>query len=264
MQEAQLPQVTLESWQDCPPEQRDHLRAELIKKYTPLIKLVAMRIIRKLPPQIELDDLINTGVLGMMDAIEKYDPNRDIKFETYAEFRIRGAILDELRSLDWVPRSIRSRLNELERTYQELEAKLGRPATDDEVAHAMNLSQDEYFELVNKANGVTLVSLDDLGNKSGNNAAQKRNFLEYFRTPNQESVVSLMNMKEIKSILAEAIEDLPKNERFVVSMYYFDELTMKEIGLILGITESRVSQIHNKCIMRLRGKLKRRMSDIAS
>ncbi|MBZ0272077.1 FliA/WhiG family RNA polymerase sigma factor [bacterium] len=239
---------------------RDAMRDELIRKYTPLIKLVASRIIRKLPPQIELGDLINTGVLGLMDAIDKFDPDREIKFETYAEFRIRGAILDELRSLDWVPRSIRQRLNELQRTYEELEAKFQRPATDDEVAGELGISQADYFHLVSQASGVSLVSLDDLGHSS-NGEGGKRNFLEFFKEPHKESVVDLLNLHDVKRVVAEAIDDLPKNERFVVSMYYHDELTMKEIGLVLGITESRVSQIHNKAILRLRGKLKRHMQE---
>jgi RNA polymerase sigma factor FliA len=253
-----MSQDTLEAWKRVPPEQRDALRATLIKKYTPLIKLVATRILRKLPPQIELNDLINSGVLGLIDAIDKFDPEREIKFETYAEFRIRGAILDELRSLDWVPRSIRQRLNELERTYDEMEARLGRPGTDEEVAKEMGIDQEEYFYLVSQANGVNLVSLDDLG-FSSQSGSSRRNFLDYFKEPHQEDVVDLLQINEIKEIVAEAIGKLPKNERFVVSMYYYDELTMKEIGLVLGITESRVSQIHNKAVLRLRSKLKRHL-----
>ncbi|MCZ7587084.1 MAG: sigma-70 family RNA polymerase sigma factor [Deltaproteobacteria bacterium] len=134
---------TLAAWKAATPDEKHELRDELVRKYTPLIKLVALRIVRKLPPQIELDDLINTGVLGLMDAIDKFDPGREIKFETYAEFRIRGAILDELRSLDWVPRSIRQRLNELEKTFEQLEAKHQRPATDEEVAGELGIGQEE-------------------------------------------------------------------------------------------------------------------------
>ena len=230
-------------------------KEELVERYAPLIKLVASRIIRRLPPQIELNDLINSGVLGLMDAIEKFDEGRDIKFETYAEFRIRGAILDELRSLDWVPRSIRQKIHELERTLESLEAKHQRPATDDELAHEMRINLEDYYDLLNQANGVALISFEDLGfTTDGNN---RRNALEYIRDAREESLVGILNLKEIKSLVARAIEALPEKEKLVISMYYYDELTMKEIGMVLGITESRVSQIHNKAVLRLRGKLKR-------
>ncbi len=255
-----LDEVSLEElryWHKAPAEERDDIRARLIEEYSPLIKLVATRIIRKLPPQIELGDLINTGVLGLMDAIEKYDPDRDIRFETYAEFRIRGAILDELRTLDWVPRSIRQKLNGLEKTYEELEAVLGRSATDEEVAAKMGISGEDLFELLNHANGVSLISLDDLGMR-GNAEGFRRNYQDYIGNPNEEDIVEKFNLHEIKALVARTIDVIPENERMVLSMYYFDELTMKEIGKVLGITESRISQIHNKAILRLRAKLKRK------
>lgn len=230
-------------------------KTELIERFTPLIKLVASRIIRRLPPQIELNDLINSGVLGLMDAIQKFDEGREIKFETYAEFRIRGAILDELRSLDWVPRSIRQKIHELDRTLESLESKHRRPATDEELAKEMNISLDDYYSLLNQANGVSLISFEDLGftNDSGN----RRNAMEYIKDIREESLISILNIKEIKNMVASSIEKLPEKEKLVVSMYYYDELTMKEIGMVLGITESRVSQIHNKAVLRLRSKLKR-------
>ena len=231
-------------------------KTELIDRYTPLIKLVASRIIRRLPPQIEMDDLVNSGVLGLMDAIEKFDESRDIKFETYAEFRIRGAILDELRSLDWVPRSIRQKIHELERSLEHVESKKNRPAKDEELAKEMNMSLDEYYSLLNQANGVALISFEDLGYNNAD-GAPKRNPLEYLRDQREESLLNILNMKEVRQIVAEAIGKLPEKEKLVISMYYFDELTMKEIGMVLGITESRVSQIHNKSVIRLRSKLRR-------
>lgn len=249
---------TLEGGQATHQGFRNAPRDELIRKYLPLIKSVASRILWKLPPQIEINDLINSGVIGLIDAIDKFDPDREIKFETYAEFRIRGAILDELRSQDWVPRSIRQRLKWLERTYQELETRNSRPATEDEVAQAMGLSQDDLHSLLNQASGVNLISIEDLGYAKEPGSA-RRDFLEYFKDVSQESLIDRLDLREVKGILAEAIDGLPKNERFVVSMYYYDELTMKEIGLVLGITESRVSQIHNQSMLRLRGKLKRRL-----
>ena len=251
--------VTVEDWKKASRNKKLAIRQELIEKYTPLIKLVAGRIIRRLPPQIELSDLVNSGVLGLIDAIEKFDTDRDIKFETYAEFRIRGAILDELRSQDWVPRSIRQRIHELDRAYDELEAQHGRPAKDVEVAKHMGVDMETLYDLLNKANGVSLISLEDLGYSNSN--GQRRNLLEFFREPGETSVLTVLEIKDLKKVIAQAIDALPKNERFVISMYYYDELTMKEIGLVLGITESRVSQIHNKAMSRLRGKLRRALGE---
>jgi len=253
--------VDIKEYKDADDDQRISMRDGLIRKYMPLIKLVANRIIRKLPPQIELNDLINSGVMGLIDAIEKYDPARDIKFETYAEFRIRGAILDELRSLDWVPRSVRQKIHELQRAMEKIENERKREATDAELAKELGVSLDDYHDLVSKASGVNLLSFDDLGyNKS---SAQRRSALEYYKEPHSENLISLLNLKDVRDIIAGAIDALPKNERFVISMYYYDELTMKEIGLVLGITESRVSQIHNKAIIRLRAKLRRNLRDDA-
>jgi len=253
--------VIIQHWHESKGSKKSQLRDELIRKYAPLIKLVASKILRKLPPQIEINDLINAGVLGLIDAIEKFDLNRDIKFETYAEFRIRGAILDELRSLDWVPRSIRQKLHELERTMLKIETEKGRPAKDEEISKEMGISLSDYFDILNKAHSVTLISFEDLGFPA-QDGGQKRNPLDYFKEPKNEDIISLLNIKEIKKAVADAITELPKNERFVISMYYFDELTMKEIGLVLAITESRVSQIHNKAILRLRGKLRKVLKDL--
>jgi len=250
-----MSEYDIRNYKDSAPEQRHRIRDGLVRQYTHLVKLVANRIIRKLPPQIELADLVNTGVLGLIDAIEKFDPDRDIKFETYAEFRIRGAILDELRNLDWVPRSIRQRIHEMQRAMEKLENKNKRQATNEELAKEMGLSLDEFHELLNMANGVSLISFEDLGYVSED--GQRHSGLEYLKEPRSDNLIHLLNLKDVRDLLATAIEELPKNERFVLSMYYYDELTMKEIGLVLGITESRVSQIHNKAIIQLKTKLRR-------
>ncbi|HPQ68873.1 MAG TPA: FliA/WhiG family RNA polymerase sigma factor [bacterium] len=240
---------------------RTQMRDDLIRHYMPLVKLVANRIIRKLPPQIELNDLINAGVLGLIDAIDKFDPARDIKFETYAEFRIRGSILDELRSLDWVPRSVRQKIHELQKAIDKIEGRHKREASDQELADELGVPIQDFHELVQQASGVSLLSFEDLGyNKE---TGQRRNTLEYFKEPHSENMITLLNLKDVRDIMAQNIEALPKNERFVISMYYFDELTMKEIGLVLGITESRVSQIHNKAILRLKAKLRRQLREDA-
>lgn len=258
---AEVIEVDIRDYRGAPAKERHGLRDQLILKYTPLVRLVANRLIRKLPPQIEINDLINTGVIGLIDAIDKFDPSRDIKFETYAEFRIRGAILDELRGLDWVPRSVRQKIHEVHKALETIENKHKRAASEEEVAEEMGISLEDYQQLLSKTSGVSLISFEDLGYTSS--SGQRRNALEYFKEPHAENLISVLNLKDVQAVMAATIEELPKNERFVVSMYYFDELTMKEIGLVLGITESRVSQIHNKAVLRLKTKLRRLLHDDA-
>ncbi|MCE5229413.1 FliA/WhiG family RNA polymerase sigma factor [bacterium] len=229
-------------------------RNAMIVEYLPLVKFIASRIASRLPQHIELADLINSGIIGLIDAIEKFDAGRKIKFKTYAEFRVKGAILDELRALDWVPRSTRQKASRIERAYAELEQKLGRSASDAEMMAFLKISAEEFNDLVREARGVALLSLDELqGNDHDENF--ERNLLEYLADPEAMSPAQIMNLDQIYRIVAETIDQLPEKERLVISLYYYEELTMKEIGEILSITESRVSQIHTKAILRLRGRL---------
>lgn len=228
-------------------------RNETILEYLPLVKFVASRIAARLPSQVEVEDLINAGVLGLIDAIEKFDETRKIKFKTYAEFRVKGAILDELRALDWVPRSTRQKAHRLEQAYTELEGRYGRPATDDEVVEYLGCTFDEFYDMLREASGISLISIDELHQEGDENS--ERNLLEFLSNPEELDPAELLNLDQVYKIVAEAIEVLPEKERLVVSLYYNDELTMKEIGAILEITESRVSQIHTKAILRLRSKL---------
>ncbi len=229
-------------------------RNAMILEYLPLVKFIASRIASRLPNHIEVNDLVNSGIIGLIDAIEKFDAGRKIKFKTYAEFRIKGAILDELRALDWVPRSTRQKASKLERAYQEVEQRLGRAASDAEMMEHMGISAEEFDILVCEARGVALISLDELqGNDSDDN--YERNLLEYLADPEHLSPAQSMNLDQVYRIVGETIDQLPEKERLVISLYYYEELTMKEIGEILSITESRVSQIHTKAILRLRGRL---------
>jgi RNA polymerase sigma factor FliA len=228
-------------------------RNQLIMEYVPLVKFVAGRIASRLPSQVDIDDLINAGILGLIDAIEKFDESRKIKFKTYAEFRIKGAILDELRSLDWVPRSTRQKAHRLEQAYHEVEGRLGRPAADHEIIEYLGITYDEFYNLMREASGISLISLDELRHDNDENS--ERNLLEFLANPESLDPSELLNLDQVYHIVAESIDELPEKERLVVSLYYNDELTMKEIGAILGITESRVSQIHTKAILRLRSKL---------
>lgn len=228
-------------------------RNKMIVEHLPLVKYIAARIAGRLPSHVEVDDLVNAGILGLIDAIDKYDPTRKIKFKTYAEFRVRGAIIDELRSLDWVPRSTRQKATKLERAYAEVEQKLGRAATDVEVAEHLGIAVEDLNSLMCEAQGIAIISVDELRGKNDDNF--ERNLLEYLADPEAIQPDVKMNLDQIYQIVADAIDNLPEKERLVISLYYYDELTMKEIGEIMDITESRVSQIHTKAVIRLRSKL---------
>lgn len=225
---------------------------KLIVEYSPLIKFIAQKIAVRLPSNIELDDLMSAGVIGLMDAIDKYDPNRDNKFKTYAEFRIRGAILDELRSQDWVPRSIRDKAKLVEKTMVQLEADLGRSPTDEEVAAALKVTIDEFHDLVNQVRPVSLLSIDDQQTFSNVDKKSILNLLEGCKLNNP---FNQLNIKTVKDQVAQAIEELPERQRLVLSLYYYEDLNLKEIGKVLRVTESRVSQLHAQAVVRLRAKL---------
>jgi len=223
-------------------------RDRLIMEHAPLVKYIAHRIAMRLPPQIDIDDLINSGVLGLMDAIEKFDPSKEVKFKTYAEIRIKGAILDELRAMDWIPRSIRKVINRLVDAYHELEQQLGRPAKDEEIAEQLGVKMGEFYQLLKQSASVSLVSLDGLVDHE----EKKRSVLSCLEDPKSANAFGILGLNEMKDVIAKAIDDLPEKEKQVVSLYYYDELTMKEIGKVLNLTESRVSQIHTKAVLRLK------------
>lgn len=225
---------------------------KLIMEYAPLIKFIAQKIAVRLPSNIELDDLISSGVIGLMDAIEKYDPSRDNKFKTYAEFRIRGSILDELRAQDWVPRSVRDKAKLLDRTMIEIEAEKGRAATDEEAAQRLNMTMDEFHDLVNQVRPVSVLSIDDAATFSN---VDKKSILNILEATKFNNPFTQLNMKSVKDIVTKAIEELPERQRLVLSLYYYEDLNLKEIGKVLRVTESRVSQLHAQAISRLRAKL---------
>jgi RNA polymerase sigma factor FliA len=229
------------------------LRDQLIMDYAPLIRFVAQRIAARLPSNIDIDDLMSAGVIGLMDAIDKYDPSRDNKFKTYAEFRIRGAILDELRSQDWVPRSVRDKAKKIERTYSELEQRFGRSVSDNEVADAMAMPLNDYYEMVGKVKAVTLLSIDEL---TGQNQHDRKSLIECLENPSSRNPFNQLKSKGIRDMLMQNIEDLPEKQKLVLSLYYYEELNLKEIGRILDVTESRVSQLHTQAVDKLRLKLK--------
>ena len=229
-------------------------REEVIKQYSPMIKYVANRIAMRLPPHIEVDDLISVGVLGLIDAITKYDPTRGAKFKTYAEFRVRGAILDELRSMDWVPRSVRQKASNIDSVVQKLQSKLGRPPEDEEVAGEMGISLDQFFDTLNETKSMPVLSLEGLG--IAKETGEQQSLLDCLAGKSDTDPQTQIRLNELKEIIAQAIDTLPEQARLMISLYYYEELTMKEIGAVLDVTESRVSQIHSKAVFKLCTELK--------
>jgi len=236
------------------------VRDYFVIKYAPLVKYVAGKVSMGMPQNIEFDDLVSYGVFGLIDAIGKYDPARGIKFKTYAMTRIRGAIFDELRSIDWIPRSIRQKAKQIEQVISELENKLGRTVEDEEIAKEMGISSEEFQTLLNKLSGTSMLSLNDiwyLGDDS-----DELSILETLEAPQNMNPDVLIEKEEIRDHIIDAIKKLPEKEKKVIVLYYYEDLTLKEIGEVLEVTESRVSQLHTKAIMRLRGRLGRIKSNI--
>ncbi|OGH63327.1 MAG: RNA polymerase sigma factor WhiG [Candidatus Lindowbacteria bacterium RIFCSPLOWO2_12_FULL_62_27] len=228
-------------------------RNKLILYFAPVVKFVAGRMMVNMPPNVEYEDLVSYGTLGLIDAIDKFDITKGIKFKTYANLRIQGAILDELRASDWIPRSIRKKARDVERAIQALEAKLGRPATDEEIAKALDMSFEEYAELLSQISGTAMLSLNDvwyIGKDDDEITVGDQVEDTESTTPDLQ-----IERDEAKSLLKEMILKLPEREKQVIYLYYYEELTLKEIGEVLNVTESRVSQIHTQCILRLRSKL---------
>ncbi|MEN8257730.1 MAG: FliA/WhiG family RNA polymerase sigma factor [Thermodesulfobacteriota bacterium] len=233
-------------------------RDELILAYTPLIKYIASRLASRLPPQVAFDDLVSSGIIGLIDAIDKFDLSKKVQFKTYAEFRIRGAMLDELRSLDWVPRSVRRKATDLEHAYSKLEKKLGRPANDEETAAEMGINLENYHKLLDETKTITFMDIELLRQKSPDQIETGNGLAAISMDANDP--FAAINLKQIRNLLAQSIDSLPEKERLTVSLYYFNELTMKEIGQVLNYTESRISQMHTKAMLRLRTKIKKALA----
>ncbi|MCX7025561.1 MAG: RNA polymerase sigma factor WhiG [Spirochaetes bacterium] len=229
------------------------IREAFIRQYAPLVKYVAGKVAAGMPHSVEFEDLVGFGVFGLIDAIDKFDPEKNVKFKTYAVTRIRGAIFDELRSIDWVPRSVRQKTREIEETIVELEAKLGRPASDAEIAEALGVSEDEFSRTMLKISGTSVLSLNDVW-YSGEDA-DKISIGDSIESPSSLNPDSQIERDEIKRVIVQAINELPDKEKKVLVLYYYEDLTLKEIGEVLEVTESRVSQLHTKAILRLRAKL---------
>jgi RNA polymerase sigma factor FliA len=241
-------------WKEFKETADPQLRERLILHYSPLVKYVAGRVGVGLPPNIEQADLVSYGIFGLIDAIVKFDISRAIKFETYAISRIKGAIIDELRAIDWIPRSVRYKAREVEKAYAALESRLHRSPTEPEVATELGISLDDLHTIFSQVSFVNVIALDELLNVGGERG-DKLSLVDTLEDTKAEDPVQAFETEETKYLLARAINTLPEREKIVVTLYYYEGLTLAEIGQVLGVTESRICQMHTKAVLQLRGKL---------
>jgi RNA polymerase sigma factor FliA len=241
-------------WRRYKDDRDEKARERLVLAYAPLVKYVAGRMSSGLPSHVEESDLISYGLLGLISAIERFEPEREIKFETFAITRIKGSIIDELRSLDWVPRSVRTKAREIERMNAKLEHKLHRAPTDKEMAEGLEVTVEEFQESLVRISNSSVVALDELWTVSDSSGDQV-SLLDTIQDPQAADPATEMDTTEMKDRLADAIARLPEREKLVVALYYYENLTLREIGEVLGVTESRVSQLHTKAVLRLKSRL---------
>jgi RNA polymerase sigma factor FliA len=249
-----VPEDVNEIWRTYKRTGDQALRDRLILNYAPIVKYVAGRLGSGLPAHVDDGDLVSYGLLGLISAIERYDPDRDVKFETYAIARIKGSILDELRALDWVPRSVRSRARQIERAMAELEAKLGRAPTDEEIAAKVGISVEELEGSLTDISRSSMAALDELWTISGSGGDQVA-LIDTIEDEHGPEPQTAFAQTELREIVADAITNLPEREKLVITLYYYEDLTLREIGEVLGVTESRISQLHTKAILRMKARL---------
>ena len=242
-----------EIWREYRKTKSPDLRDKIIRQYMPLVKYVAGKVGVGMPSSVEFDDLVGFGQFGLLDAIEKFDPDKNVKFKTYAVTRIRGAIFDELRQLDWVPRSVRQKSREIEDTIGDVEARLGRTASDAEIAGKLGVSEEEYQQTVMKLSGTSVLSLNDVWYSGNDN--DHMSIGDSIESPSSLNPDVIVEREEIRKIIIQAINELPEKEKMVIVLYYHEDLTFKEIGQVLEVSESRISQLHTKANLRLRAKL---------
>ncbi|MCR4691876.1 MAG: FliA/WhiG family RNA polymerase sigma factor [Lachnospiraceae bacterium] len=237
-------------WVDYARTKRDDIREKLILEYAPLVKLVAGRLNMYLGNNVEFDDLVGYGIFGLIDAIDKYDAFKDVKFETYASLRIRGSILDQIRKMDWIPRTIRKRQKEIDRVMANIQAEKGRQATDEEIAQALGITLDDYGDWQSQMKITGVVSLDEYLETGSDISGERSSISEDFRQPEK-----VMEQTELKQMLIDALELLTEKEKMVITLYYYEEMTLKEISRVLEVSESRVSQLHTRALSKMKTKM---------
>lgn len=238
-------------WEDYAKSKSPEVRENIILEYAPLVKVVAGRLSMYLGYNVEYEDLVSYGIFGLIDAIDKFDCLKDVKFETYASLRIRGAILDQIRKMDWIPRTIRQKQKRIDAAIKEIEAQYGRSATDEEIAKRLGITDDEYLDWQSQMKITNVVSLNEFleqGSEVSNEAGSTRS--STFDSPEE-----ILEREELKKMLAQALEILTEKERKVVLLYYYEDLTLKEISNILEVSESRISQLHTRALQKMRGKM---------
>jgi RNA polymerase sigma factor FliA len=232
-------------------------KEQIVKDFLPFIKYTAYRFGKRLPPQMSVNDLISSGIVGLLDSLQRYEEGR-VKLSTFVEHRIRGAMLDELRSQDWVPRSVKSKISTIKKAHQKLEQELGRLPHDDEIAARLNISLDDYYKSIQDAHAAVMLSLEDLNSSMFDD--NDSHVSDRIADPRAKTPFDLLEDNALKEALAQNIDALPEKEKLVLSLYYWNELTMKEIGKVINLTEGRVCQLHNQALIRLKAKIENPVS----
>ncbi|NNM66579.1 MAG: RNA polymerase sigma factor WhiG [Spirochaetales bacterium] len=242
-----------QAWLEYKKTRNPKLRDSFIRQYAPLVRYVAGKVAMGLPQNVDYDDLVGFGVFGLIDAIDKFDPEKHVKFKTYAVTRIRGAIFDELRAIDWVPRSVRQKSREVEEAIVNLESRLGRQVSDQEIAGELGMSEEDFNDTMLKISGTSMLSLNDVWYTGDEN--DKVSIVESIESPQTLNPDNIVEREVVRKVIIEALQELPEKEKKVLILYYYEDLTLKEIGKVLEVTESRISQLHTKAILRLRARL---------
>ena len=242
-----------QAWLEYKKTRNPKLRDSFIRQYAPLVRYVAGKVAMGLPQNVDYDDLVGFGVFGLIDAIDKFDPEKHVKFKTYAVTRIRGAIFDELRAIDWVPRSVRQKSREVEEAIVNLESRLGRQVSDHEIAGELGMSEEDFNDTMLKISGTSMLSLNDVWYTGDEN--DKVSIVESIESPQTLNPDNIVEREVVRKVIIEALQELPEKEKKVLILYYYEDLTLKEIGKVLEVTESRISQLHTKAILRLRARL---------
>lgn len=233
-------------------KKREIDREKIVEQFLPRVKYYANRYNLGLPTELSLEDLISAGIVGLLEAAERFDPSKNVSLSTFVDFRIRGAIIDQIRSMQWASKDARKKLEDLRKTYSDIEKELNRSATDEEVAQRLNISYDELYKTLSLANKMTLLSLDELVTYTDGKSIDILDMI-----PDREAVdiIEQVNLKQMQRALGKFIDELPENERIVITLYYYEELTMKEIAKVLNLSESRICQLHGKALITLRNKM---------